>query len=97
MYDQSEVILKLKNIKPLLQKKYGLTVLALFGSYSRNEQNPDSDIDLLIDFDKIAAKKFFKCAFELEDLFQEKKVQIVVKDGIKPKYFEAIKTDLIYA
>lgn len=97
MYDQSEVILKLKSIKPLLQKKYGLTALALFGSYSRNEQNADSDIDLLLDFDKIGAKNFFKCAFELEDLFQEKKVQIVLKDGIKPKYFEAIKTDLIYA
>jgi hypothetical protein len=33
----------------------------------------------------------------LEDIFKEKKVQVVSKAGIKPKYFERIKYDLIYA
>jgi len=94
---RSDVISKLKSIKPELQKKYGLTTLALFGSYSRNEQRPDSDIDLLIDFDKIDVHNFFNCAFDLEDLFKDKKVQIVTKDGIKPKYFEVIKQELLYA
>ena len=94
---QSEVLSLLKNVKPDLQKKYGLTTLALFGSYGRNEQRPDSDIDLLIDFDKIDVDNFFNCAFQLEDLFKDKKVQIVTKGGIKPKYFEAIKQDLLYA
>jgi predicted nucleotidyltransferase len=94
---QSEILLKLKNIKPELEKKYGLTTLALFGSYSRNEQRADSDIDLLIDFDKMDVHNFFDCAFELQDLFKSKEVQIVTRDGIKPKYFDAIKQDLLYA
>ncbi len=84
-------------MKPELVNKYGLSSLALFGSYSRDEQTVESDIDLLVDFEKIIAKKFFHCAFELQGLFAGKKVQIVMKDGIKPKYFEAIKPDLIYA
>ena len=31
--------------------KLGVRNVGLFGSYSRNEQLPNSDIDLLIDFD----------------------------------------------
>jgi uncharacterized protein len=95
--NKAEVLSKLKEAKPMLSHKYGLTVLALFGSYSRNEQSAQSDIDLLVDFDRIIAKNFFQCAFELQNLFAGKKVEIVMQDGIKPKYFDVIKPDLIYA
>lgn len=88
---------KLKEAKPELASKYNLRSLALFGSYSRDEQSGRSDIDLLIDLYKPDAESFFSCAFALQDLFQNQKVDIVSKDAIKPKYFEAIKNDLIYA
>lgn len=32
-----------------LAEKYGVNVIGLFGSYARQEQRPDSDIDLLAD------------------------------------------------
>lgn len=32
-----------------LAAKYGINVVGLFGSYARQEQRPDSDIDLLAD------------------------------------------------
>ena len=95
--NKSIILSELKKVKPVLSNKYGLTTLALFGSYSRDEQTPQSDIDLMVDFQPIIAKNFFNCVFELEDLFAGKKVQVVMKDGIKPRYFEAIKPDLIYA
>ena len=95
--DKSIILSELKRVKPELANKYGLSSLALFGSYSRDEQSAESDIDLLVDFEPIIADNFFNCAFRLQDLFAEKKVQIVMRDGIKPKYFEAIKPDLIYA
>ncbi len=80
-----------------MSRKYGLSALALFGSYSRGEQNSESDIDLLVDFSKINSNDFFSCVFALQDLFKNKKVDVVTKDAIRPKYFEAIKEDLIYA
>lgn len=95
--DKSTVLSKLRKIKPELEEKYGLKELALFGSYSRDEQKPDSDIDLIVDFKEVNVDNFFNCIFELEDTFPEKKVQVVTRGGIKPKYFEAIKPDLIYA
>ncbi|MDH4153929.1 MAG: nucleotidyltransferase family protein [Nitrospira sp.] len=35
--------------RDVLADKYGVSVVGLFGSYARQEQRPDSDIDLLAD------------------------------------------------
>jgi len=95
--NKEEILLKLKDVKPLLAEKYGVRSLALFGSYSRNEQTESSDIDLFIDLSQNKAAQFFDCAFILQDLFQNKKVEVVTKEALKPQYYEAIKQDLIYA
>ncbi len=91
------IILKLKKIKPFLSEIYGLTELALFGSYSRNDQTDLSDIDLMVDFKNPMGMNYFDLVYELKDVFKDKEVQVVSRDGIKPKYFERIKQDLIYA
>jgi predicted nucleotidyltransferase len=95
--DKQTILMELRRVKPELQQRYGLSEIALFGSYSRDEQTPESDIDLMLYFEKLNADKFFECAFALERLFRDKKVQVVSKGGIKPRYFEAIKPDLLYA
>lgn len=89
------IVQKLKQIKPVLHEKYGVTELALFGSYSRDEQTDKSDIDIMVSFTKKLGMEFLDMIYELDELF-EKEVQVVSKDGIKPKYFQAIKDDLIY-
>lgn len=38
----------LREQKPYLAEQYGVTDISLFGSYVRNQQRPDSDIDILI-------------------------------------------------
>ena len=95
--DKNSIIEKLKAIKPILSEKYGVTELALFGSYSRNEQNPESDIDIMVDFTMRLGMKYFDLAYFIQDAFNDAKVQVVSKGGIKPVYFESIKQDLLYA
>jgi len=95
--NKEQIILKLKQIKPVLSEKYGLTEIALFGSYSRDEETPSSDIDLLIAFRKPSASSLFASFDLLQECFGTIPVQIVTKGAIKPRYFEAIKQDLIYA
>ncbi len=95
--DKAKILSTLKIVKPDLAQKYGLTTLALFGSYSRDEQTSESDIDLMVDFDNPHFNTFFDCVLALKDLFKEKQVQVVSKGGIKPQYFQAIKPDLLYA
>ena len=43
---------ELSLLKPMLEKHYADSKLGLFGSYVRNEQNDQSDLDILIDFRK---------------------------------------------
>ena len=85
----------LVNNKSRLSDQFGLTELAVFGSYSRNDQNEESDIDILVDFAKPVGLEFIDLAIELEKLLGIK-VDLVSKNGIKPRYFEFVKEELIY-
>ena len=93
--EKQEVINVLKQIKPLLEKEYGIKSIALFGSYSREEQTDESDIDLLVEHTSPLGFKYLDMMYELDKYF-DKEVQIASRNGIKPKYWEAIKSDLIY-
>ena len=41
----------LQDQKPYLAERYGVTVIGVFGSYVRNEQRTDSDIDILVELE----------------------------------------------
>lgn len=38
--------------KPHLARRYGVVEVGVFGSYAREEQSPDSDIDILIELEE---------------------------------------------
>lgn len=66
---RDEVIVQLRKHKPELEKQFGVATLALFGSTARDESAEDSDIDLMVTFDKPATSKmFFGLQFYVEDL-----------------------------
>jgi uncharacterized protein len=48
-----EVKAELRAMLPELRARYGVSYLGVFGSWTRGEQTPDSDLDLLVDFDHI--------------------------------------------
>ncbi|TNE37304.1 nucleotidyltransferase [bacterium] len=81
--------------KQVLFNKYKIKTLAIFGSYARNEANENSDIDILVDFNDIVGIEFIDLAKELENLIGFR-VDLVSRKGIKPKYFDYIKEELIY-
>ncbi len=90
--DIQEVLLANKSV---LSSKYPIKDLAIFGSFARNEQNELSDLDLLVEFNGSIGIQFIDLANELESLIGHK-IDLVSKNGIKPKYYESIKKDLIY-
>lgn len=78
-----------------LFKRYPIKSLAIFGSFARDEQNEDSDLDLVVEFNQSVGSEFIVLADELED-FLGFKVDLVSRNGIKPRYFDHIKDELIY-
>ena len=85
----------LRSDKDRLFRKYGLKLLAIFGSYARNQQNEKSDIDILVEFERPVGMEFIDLAIELEAILKTK-VDLVSKNGIKSKYFSSISQELNY-
>lgn len=85
----------LKNHKARLSTKYGLNNIAIFGSYGREQQTDNSDIDILVDFKQPIGIEFIDLADELEKLLKVK-VDLVSKNGVKPEYYKQIETELNY-
>ena len=90
-----EIKAKLEIHKKELFEKYPIKDLAIFGSYARNEQKEASDLDLMVEFHSRVGSEFIELADELEEILGMK-VDLVSKKGIKDRYFERIKEDLIY-
>ncbi|MGH7791771.1 MAG: nucleotidyltransferase family protein [Thermodesulfobacteriota bacterium] len=96
MKTKEEILGILKNEFSYLNNKYSVKKLGLFGSYSRGEQTPKSDIDLLVEFENPIG--FFKY-IELEDYLSEKigaKVELVTDDALKPIVRPYVMENIIY-
>jgi uncharacterized protein len=83
MLTKQEIFKKIQDNKEII-KSFGVTQIGLFGSYVRNEQTIESDIDLLIDYDivNIDFKKYMQFCFMMDDLFHNIKVEVVTKNGL---------------
>ena len=83
---------KLKAILALhkenLKKNYKVKEIGIFGSYVRHEQKKKSDLDVLVTFcETIDLFTFVELENYLSDILGVK-VDLVMKDGIKPRLKE---------
>ncbi len=80
---------------PVLAERYDVEKLEVFGSYVHSEQKKDSDLDILVTFRKAPSLLTF-IAIEnyLSDLLGIK-VDLVIKDSLKPKIGQHILSEAI--
>ncbi|OHE15941.1 MAG: hypothetical protein A2525_07725 [Sulfurimonas sp. RIFOXYD12_FULL_36_11] len=92
MNTKKEILKFLKENKNYLSNKYHITKIGLFGSFTRDEQTKESDVDLLIEFEdgtknihdiKESLKSFLSNEFERSvDIAREKYLKPYAKDFI---------------
>ncbi len=79
-------------------KQFGVRKIGIFGSVVRGEDNPDSDIDILVEFSP--GEKTFDNYMGLkhypESLFK-RRVDLVTADGIHPHIQKSVLREVIYA
>ena len=81
-----EVLDLLRAHKPLLVERFGVTQLALFGSFARDQATDLSDVDILVQFDGPAtAKSYFGLQFYLEDLLS-RPVDLVTTKALRNEF-----------
>lgn len=80
-----------------IKQEFYVRQLGLFGSYVRDEQTEDSDIDILVDFEK-GHKDFFNY-MKLKDYLERvlgREVDLVMKDAVKPRLKDIISKEVSY-
>ena len=76
-------------------RRLGVNRLGLFGSFARNEQRPDSDVDILVEMEGRSYAEYFAVLDFLEELFG-RKVDLVPKEDIKPLLRNRILREVVY-
>ncbi len=75
--------------------------LALFGSVLRDDFGPDSDIDVLVEFDQanVAGKHIYRLYDELSALFGGRAVDLVEEQFLSPRLrpYVLAETEVLYA
>jgi predicted nucleotidyltransferase len=93
-----ESILKALRSRKNEFSKLGIKNVGLFGSYTRNEQVANSDIDVLIDFNPEAENfdNFMAVYDVIQQLFKDKKIEVVTVNGLSPYIGPSILKEVQY-
>jgi predicted nucleotidyltransferase len=92
---KKEVLDYLRENKDYFYKRYGIKSIKLFGSVARGEDNKNSDIDLLVEFDytkPMSFDRFFGIIEEMESKFKRK---VDLTENLKKIAFKKAKKDFV--
>jgi predicted nucleotidyltransferase len=93
---KDEIINTLQAERQFLKDNYGVVTIALFGSYAKGQENPDSDVDFLVEFNEPSYSLLMGLYTYLENKLKSK-IEIVRKGPhVSERFFNNIKKDLIY-
>ena len=93
---RKETLRLLQAHKAELAKQFGVVRLALFGSTARDTAGPNSDIDILVEFDGPATSaRYFGVQFYLEDLLC-RPVDLVTEKALRPELRPFIEREALH-
>jgi uncharacterized protein len=93
---QQEIISRLKAEKATLYKKYKIKNIGIFGSFARNEETNESDIDILVEFVGTPGMKEFFQAEEFLEKLLNRKIDMVREKAIRKELKEDIMSEVVY-
>ena len=93
---RDEVLALLRAHKPVLERRFGIVDLALFGSFARDSATAGSDIDILVRFDGPAtSKRYFGAQFYIEDLLG-RSVDLVTDSALRRELRPYVEREAIH-
>ena len=86
---------RLAALLPALRERYEVRSLALFGSYARGEQTAESDLDVLVEFDRTPdLYQFVGLGLDLEEALGLR-VDLATRPVRAPRFERAVERDLV--
>ena len=91
-----EILAQLRAHKPVLERRFGIVDLALFGSFARDSATAGSDIDILVRFDgQATSKRHFGAQFYIEDLLG-RPVDLVTDSALRRELRPYVEREVIH-
>lgn len=95
MLKRQEIENIIKNNIPYLKQKYGVKKIGLFGSFVCNDETINSDVDILVEFERSIGWDFF----DLQDFLELKlgtKVDLVTPLALKPRMKDKVLKEVVF-
>ena len=92
----SDVKKRLTSHKSMLQEKYKVDQIGIFGSFIRNEQTPNSDLDILVNYTEAPDLiSLIELEYYLSEIL-ELNIDLVTSNGIKSQLKNDILKEVVY-
>jgi len=98
MTQKQEILAYLINNKELFSEQFNVIKIGIFGSFARNEQTENSDIDIIIEMPR-GTDDIFEKKLQLKEMLKNhfhREIDICRERAIKPLFREMILKDAIY-
>lgn len=93
--NRDDVLGLLRQHKPILKERFGVSEISLFGSFARDQATADSDIDLVVKFGvKPTFRSYFGAQIYLEDVFG-RKVDMARRHELRKEILPYVDRDLV--
>ncbi len=86
----------LRKAVPDMRERFGVRKIGVFGSASRGEAGPESDVDVLVEFEDPAFDRYMDLKFYLEDLFG-RPCDLVIEESLKEDLRGSVLSEVLYA
>ena len=94
--NRDEILDTLRAHKPVLAELFGVSGLALFGSFARGQATDSSDVDILVSFGRPAtSKSYFGVQFYIEDLLG-RRVDLVTDKALRFEFRPYVERECVY-
>jgi uncharacterized protein len=95
MLSNTDIEIKLKELKPFLSEKFHVSKIGYFGSYANGEQTSISDLDLIVEFSQPIGWNFFTLEKFLKQTL-DLRIDLVTKNALKDRIKKSILNQVIY-
>jgi predicted nucleotidyltransferase len=95
MLTGNDILKTLMEIKPMLASEFCVSKIGLFGSFSDESYTENSDIDLLVEFDKPIGWKYLTLEIYLESIFK-RKIDMTTTSALKEQIKDQILNQVKY-
>ncbi len=96
MKTKAEILRILKEYKPEVERKYGLSRIGIFGSVARGEQHEGSDVDVCYEGSVPTLLTLDRLQTELEHLLGTPVDMVRIRQGMNPLLNKRIRKEAIY-